>query len=307
MADHGQLRVDAGLQRFGLQCVLGLLARRQLIVDAPDAVRLAVHQDGVAGVPGGVEEGQPLGGEGQVDVDVGDDEQALVRGAFHLQLQAFADAGAATIGGDQPVGGQHVFAFGRVDGDDGVVALLRHLHHLVAPAEVDQPAGGAGVDQVFLHVLLLDVQHGKEAVVGAVRRLHAKHRLTLVNRVAEAPGQAVLGHALGGAHLLQDLHRAAREHDGAAALRHLELGRDQHAGHAMARQLQRGHHARGAGAGDHHLVARLRAVLRGQPGRMHAVVVIDRRARLGRRLVHRVSWGCAPRRRRLCKDALLFL
>jgi hypothetical protein len=57
-------------------------------------MRLAVHQDGVAGVPVGVEEGQALGGQRQVDADVGDDEAAFVGRALELQPQLAADAGA---------------------------------------------------------------------------------------------------------------------------------------------------------------------------------------------------------------------
>jgi hypothetical protein len=54
---------------------------------------------------------------------------------------------------------------------------------------------------------------------------------------------------------------AAGEDDGAAALRHLQLGFEQHAGHAQAGQLQRGHQARRAGAGDDDFLAILRRVL----------------------------------------------
>jgi hypothetical protein len=62
------------------------------------------------------------------------------------------------------------------------------------------------------------------------------------------------------ADLLQDLHRAAREDDGAAALGDLQLGFEQHAGHAQARQLQRGKQADRAGADDDDFLAILRRV-----------------------------------------------
>ena len=64
VANHGQLGVNAGLERFGAQRLFGRFARRQLVIHAPNAVRLAVHQDGVAGVPIGVKKGQALGGKG---------------------------------------------------------------------------------------------------------------------------------------------------------------------------------------------------------------------------------------------------
>ena len=286
MANHGQLRVDARLERFRPERPLGRFPGRQLVVDTPDAVRLAVHQDGVAGVPFGVEVSQALGRQWQVNPDVGNHKQALVRRALHLKLQGRANVGAAPVGGHQPVGFQRVRAFGRVDGHARQAGRLRHADHLVAPAQVDQRAGLAGIDQVFLKVLLLDIEHRKEAVVRVVRRFHAKHALAPVVRIAKAPGQAAGGHAVGDTDLLQDFHRATGEHDGAAALRDLQLRRQHHAGHAQSRQFQRRHHARRAGTGNHHLLTRLRCMRRGPPGFEHLVAVINRRTGFGGGLVH---------------------
>ena len=252
MADHGQLRVNTSLERLGFQSGFGVFTGRQLVVHPPDAVRLAVHEDGVAGVPVGVEEREAFGGQRQVDADVGNDEAAFVGRAFELQVQHRADAGARAIGGHQPVGPQRVRALGRVHIQRGALPVLRHGVHAVAPAQLDQRVGPHGIDQVFLQILLLQVDHGEKAVVRIVWRFHAEHALTAVKRVAEAPGQAVLGDAVRHAHLLQDLHGAAREHDGAAAFRHLALRFEQHTLHAVARQLQRGHQSDGAGPGDHH-------------------------------------------------------
>ena len=54
----------------------------------------------------------------------------------------------------------------------------------------------------------------------------------------------------------------------------------------MARQFKRSRHAHRATAGDHHAVARLWSVLRGQPGLVNLVVEIDRAAWLGGGAVH---------------------
>ena len=265
MADHRQLRVDARAHRVGLQRLLGRLTGWQLVVHPPDAMRLAVHQDGVATVPVGVEEGQPLGGVGQIDADVGDDEQALERRPLHLQPQLAADGRPATVGGHQPVGLQRVGPFGRVDGQQRVVVALFHLGQQVAPAQLDQSGGHAGIQQVLLQELLLDVEHRPEAVVVIVRRLHAEHPPAAVDGIAAAPGQAGSHQPVGHAHLLQDLQRAAGEDDGPTAGRHLQLGIQHHAGHAVARQFQRRYQPGRAGTGDHHRVPRLRRVGRRQP------------------------------------------
>jgi hypothetical protein len=80
---------------------------------------------------------------------------------------------------------------------------LLDLVHAVAPAQLDQRVGLHCIDQVFLQVLLLQIDHGKEAVIVGTRVLHAKHTLAAVDAVAVAPGQSGLRHALGHAHLLQ--------------------------------------------------------------------------------------------------------
>ena len=91
VANHGQLGVDTGLQRAGLECIFGGFAWWQLVVHTPDTMRLSVHQDGIARVPLRVKVGQPLSWQGQVDPDVGNHKKALVRGAFHLQIHRSAN------------------------------------------------------------------------------------------------------------------------------------------------------------------------------------------------------------------------
>ena len=78
MADHGQLGVDAGFERLWRQGLLGRFVLGQLVVHAPDAQGLAVQQHGVAGIPFGVKKGQALGGQRQVDADVGNDKTAFI-------------------------------------------------------------------------------------------------------------------------------------------------------------------------------------------------------------------------------------
>ena len=167
-----------------------------------------------------------------------------------------------------------------------MVLMLKHRCHAVTPAQIDQRVRLAGFDQVLLQKLLLQVDHGAKTVVLVVRGFHAEHALAPVKRVAKAPGQAVLCHTLGHAHLLQDFHGAAGEHDGTAALAHLQLRLQQHTGHPKAGQLQGSRQAHGAATRNDHGVPRLRRMLRGQPGLMHGVVVINRAAGLCGRLVH---------------------
>ena len=297
MAYCRQLRVDALGHRFGGQRLFGCFVGRQLVVNAPDAVGLAVHQHGVAGVPGGVEKRQPFGGQGQVNADVGNHKLAFVRTALQLQRQQAADAGACTVCRHQPAGGQGVGACGGVHRQRGAAGGLGHAGHAVAPAQFDQRLGVDRVHQVFLQVLLLQVDHGEKAVVRVVRRFHAEHALAPVKRVAKAPGQPVLRHPVGHTHLLQDFHGPAGEHNGPAAFRHLALALQHHAAHAVARQLQRRHQANGPGPGNHHGGGGVGVASRwGQPGVKHLVGVINRAPGFGVGLVH----GVSPRVRPVC-------
>jgi len=127
---------------------------------------------------------------------------------------------------------------------------------------------------------------GKKRSSGSCVRFHPEYPLAAEVRVAKAPGQAAFGHAVGHAHLLQDLQRTAGKHDGATALRKLQLGCDHHAGHAVARKLERGDHGRGPRAGDYHFLASLGRMLRGQPWLENLVGVIERRARFRRGRMH---------------------
>ncbi len=219
-------------------------------------------------------------------MDVGDHENTFVRRAFHLQVHGAADARTASISGHHPVALQRIGAFGGIDFQQRMAVFLLKLGELVAPAKVDQRLGLAGVVQVLLQELLLDVDDRKEPVIVVVRCFHAEHALAPVKRIAKAPGQAACGHAVGHAHLLQDFHRTAREANRPAALRELQLGRQHHAGHAMARQLQCRDHAGRACADDHDFFPVLLWVCRGQPRFENLVLVVERRAGFGAGGVH---------------------
>ena len=77
MADIREDGADAPTDIFLAQRVLALLALAQLVVHAPDIVRLFVDQHRAAGIAAGIEEGAPLGREIVIHPDVGDHVAAL--------------------------------------------------------------------------------------------------------------------------------------------------------------------------------------------------------------------------------------
>ena len=226
-ADHLQLRINTRLERLGLERIFRVFARRQLVVHTPDAMRLPVHEDGVAGVPGRIEKGQSLRGQRQVDADIGNHKTAFVRSAFHLQIHGRANARACAIAGNQPVGLQLVYAFRRIYLNESLLTFLRtlllNLVDAVAPTQIDQRVSLSDIDQIFLQILLLQIDHGEEAVIVSAGVFHAEHALAAINTVTKAPRQARLRHAMGHAHLLQNFHGAARKHNGATAFGDLQF------------------------------------------------------------------------------------
>jgi hypothetical protein len=121
--DAGQLRVDARLQRLGLQRLLGCLAGRQLVVDAPDV-------PAARGASARCCRGSTAGRRrpaarwaAAVDADVGDDEAALVAVALQLASPAAAAAGSARRRRHHPAGALRVGPGGRVDRQRGAVVV----------------------------------------------------------------------------------------------------------------------------------------------------------------------------------------
>jgi len=144
----------------------------------------------------------------------------------------------------------------------------------VTPSHLCVREGGQRIQQVLLDELLLQVGHGEEAVVLPVRRLHAEHPLAPVEGVAKSPGQPLGSDTLRHTGLLQDLHGAAGEDDGAAAFADLQFALQHGHAHALLRQTERGDQPDRPGPDDQHLHVGLR--VRGRRG-VHLVRVVDRR------------------------------
>ena len=92
------------------------------------------------------------------------------------------------------------------------------MDEFVAPPKINQGIGRTCIMQVLFQILLLDIDHRKKSIIWIERCFHAKHFLAAVNGVARVPRQTVFSDAMGHAHLLQNFHGTAREHDGARAL-----------------------------------------------------------------------------------------
>src|SRR5690606_32962371 len=142
------------------------------------------------------------------------------------------------------------------------------------------------INQVYLQILLLEVDHGEKPVVFAMRVLHAVYALATVIGVTEAPRQSGLRHTMRDTYLLQNLHGSARKHYGSTAFGHLPFRFQDHGRYTMACKFQGQHQTGRAGTTNRHLAALRQRLPRGQPWFHDLVVVIDRTPRFGDRRMH---------------------
>ncbi|MNO78967.1 hypothetical protein D3C76_701230 [compost metagenome] len=248
-----------------------------------------MHQYGVARVPVRVEIGQALGGQAQVDLDISNHEAPFVGGTLQFQRQQAAKGRAGAVRRYYPVSLQLIATGWGIDAQPGEVVMLRQAGYAVAPAQFHQRVGLDGLDQKLLQAGLLQVGHGRVAVVWVVWAFHTEHPLVAVERIATAPRQAKLADPLGDAYLLQDFQRAAGEHDRPATLAHLPFRRQYHAGYAMTGKVQGSGQADRAGAYHHYRFAfNAGGPDAGRMGGEDLIVEIEGATRLAVGLMHAV-------------------
>jgi hypothetical protein len=78
----------------------------------------------------------------------------------------------------------------------------------VLPAQVQRVELLRAVDEVFLEVVLLQVDHARALVAGLGQQVEAEHLAFAVEGAADVPGHALVDHALANAQAVQDLQRA---------------------------------------------------------------------------------------------------
>jgi hypothetical protein len=195
---------------------LRILVVAQLVVDAPDVVGLAVHQQRRARIRRRVEPRQPLHRPLRRLHDVGDDVAAFVLRAFQRQPELLAHRAAAAIAGHQPIGlhGARAAGAGHAHGD--ACAILLHGDDPVRPGHLRRWCLQRLVHEL-LDVELLDVDHRREALRGLVRHLEAQHLAVAEEAAPAGPRQRLGLHGRLRAGPAQDLLRAARDADRAAA------------------------------------------------------------------------------------------
>ena len=259
-ADGVQVPLHEGAHVVGLQGFFGAVAMAQLPVDAPQVVGLAVHQHRAAAVPRGVEPGAAFGRVPALQHDVDDDVAAGVRGALQCQTQGVAHEALAPVAGHDPLRGQRATAVGVDERQRGVLRAAFQRLHTCGPAQIDGARRlgiGArdGLQQRVFDVVLLQVDHRRQALVRVLRHREAEDLGLLPEAAPAGPRQAAVEHVAEGAQPAGDFQTAARDTRRAAADAHAVVGFDHDAGHALACQPQRGRQPHRPAADDDHAAA----------------------------------------------------
>jgi hypothetical protein len=113
VADIGKDGADARPEVFLFQGILLAFAFAELVIHAPDIVRLLVDQHRAAGIAGRLEKGAALGRKIVIHADIRDHIPAFIIVAFQAQPEHGADRRARPIGGEHIVGVEPIIALRR--------------------------------------------------------------------------------------------------------------------------------------------------------------------------------------------------
>ena len=251
VADISEDCADARADVFLPERLFLALAFPELVVHAPDIVRLLVDQHRAARIAARFEECTALGRKIVIHADIRDHVFAFIILAFQPQAQHRADRRARAIRGEHVVGVETIVAGGRGNAERDTVCAALDADEFALPAHVDQIAGRNRVMQELLDILLLKIVHRQVFFAGRIRHLQPEDLLAAVVAAAEAPAQRLFDEGRDRSNPLQNMHARPREADGAATIIERVLAIDEHASNSVPCQNQRSRHADRAGADNH--------------------------------------------------------
>ncbi len=204
-----------------------------------------------------VEPEPALGREVRLHLHVRDEEAVPKDLPLRFQTEHPAHWAARAIGRDDVLGAGHVAPVWRLDFDQHVIALRLNVHHAIAPARVHAAGLEQALDQKLLQKILLQVDERGVLVSFLRKQVEGVQQLVAQVHFAEVPDHALRHRALRAAEAIQDLKRALREADGAAAFRQGRFLVHQHAIDPVQREVDRraqadrpcAHHDHGVVAG----------------------------------------------------------
>nr|WP_264199829.1 hypothetical protein [Pseudonocardia sp. ICBG601] len=165
-----------------------------LVVQAPDVPGLAVHEDGGAGIGGRVEPGPALGGVVAAQADVDDHVAGVPALPLQPDIEQLPDGAAGAVARHDPARPRSHRPGGRPDLHPDVVGGGTDRGDPGPPADPDEIGHGLVdlIEQDPGDVLLGEVEHGGEGLVGLVRHRQPEHLGITVEAAGPDPGHALL-------------------------------------------------------------------------------------------------------------------
>ena len=214
MSKHGgETRPDT----FGPLLLLRLGRAAELEIDAPDILRLPVHERRAALVKGRIEPEAALGRQIGAHLDVRDQELVLESLAGEFDAEPSPQGRVHAVTGDHPIGAQSVSPVRRRHDELHPGRIGRDLRHLVSPRN-SMPGNAAGPErQEVLDMVLLEVDEGRALVSPFRQQIELVKKVRSLEDLAAPPGDAFLNHGIADPEPIPDLERALGVADAARA------------------------------------------------------------------------------------------
>ena len=216
-----------------------IIVGAELPVDAPDRVRLLVHERNVALVEGRIEPEHALRRKVERHLHVADHEVLDELVTLERNAEQAAHARAHAVAGDHPIGLERVAALRGFDREAGAVRFLLDADDAVRPAQIDVREFAGAIDQDRFDVVLRQAQEGLVFLIALGREIERIEQLVLDQRVAPRPRNSLRDHALGDPEPRRDLHGTLALRDRAAAEAHRVVVVKQHAGNSAHAEIGR--------------------------------------------------------------------
>ena len=170
-----------------------------LVINAPDIIGLAMHQNGGAWVGRRVKPREALYRLGlqtrRFLHHIHNHIAAFVLHALERQAQLLAHGASPPIASDEPICAK---LLAMVQTEHGVIAVVHHLRDARIPAHGDH-AGEiflSRTQRIFLNVILLDIRHRCKALRSVMRHVKFQHFIAAKVASPARPRQAFIHHRL---------------------------------------------------------------------------------------------------------------
>ena len=241
---------DAPVHFFRRALQLRIDVDAKLPVNAPDALRLGVDQDGIATVGGVIKKETRLRGKIKIGPDVRDQEEIIDGPAREFQIEELAQAAARAVTSQHIFCGHFAAAFRRLNSQRHLVGGLQTVCNPLIPAQLDQRVLADALSQEVLNLILREIDITRQKARGWFAKiLNVDLALPEVG-VPDPPGHPQSQHILRGAQLFPDRQRGLVEGDGPRTIAELVIVIQNDAVDTVMRQVKRGSHPGWTGPHD---------------------------------------------------------